>query len=312
MVTSFRKDWMWAGLLICGLMGCCALQLWHERGKSVGPVPEEELYLKSGKTLKTLSLGFDGLLADIYWLRTIQYFGEKSLQQRGSTLNVGNVSSWKLTLLGSMISITTELDPQYIAAYRFAALFMPDVDPKIAIDLAERGIRDNPEDWRLYQDLAFICWKLKKYPDAAQAYKNGSTVPRAPKWMSQMAAVMLAKGGDRETARQMFIQIYETTDDTTLRRTSFSRLMYFRAEDEVQFLNRLLVQYEKETGTCPRNLAAFVRILPMSTRQLMQNGGMSFDSSSFPLDPFGTPYAFNGNTCTAGIDAGSEVARWKD
>ena len=36
---------------------------------------EEVLYLSSPKVLKRASLGYDGLLADIYWTRAVQYFG---------------------------------------------------------------------------------------------------------------------------------------------------------------------------------------------------------------------------------------------
>src|SRR5690348_5812553 len=33
------------------------------------------LWLSSGKTVKRLSLGFEGLLADIYWTRAVQFYG---------------------------------------------------------------------------------------------------------------------------------------------------------------------------------------------------------------------------------------------
>ena len=36
---------------------------------------EEVLFLSSPKVLKRASLGYDGLLADIYWTRAVQYFG---------------------------------------------------------------------------------------------------------------------------------------------------------------------------------------------------------------------------------------------
>ena len=38
---------------------------------------EEVLYISSPKALKRLSLGYDGLLADIYWTRAVQYFGSR-------------------------------------------------------------------------------------------------------------------------------------------------------------------------------------------------------------------------------------------
>ena len=43
---------------------------------------DEVLYLPSGKTVKSLSLGYSSLLADIYWTRAVQYFGAQHM--RGS------------------------------------------------------------------------------------------------------------------------------------------------------------------------------------------------------------------------------------
>ena len=42
-----------------------------------GATLEEVLYISSPKALKRMSLGYDGLLADIYWTRAVQYFGNR-------------------------------------------------------------------------------------------------------------------------------------------------------------------------------------------------------------------------------------------
>ena len=39
---------------------------------------KEELLLRSGPLLKKLSLGYDPLLADIYWTRAVQYYGSRA------------------------------------------------------------------------------------------------------------------------------------------------------------------------------------------------------------------------------------------
>ena len=38
---------------------------------------EDALYISSPKMVKRASLGFDGLMACIYWTRTVQYFGDR-------------------------------------------------------------------------------------------------------------------------------------------------------------------------------------------------------------------------------------------
>ena len=74
---------------------------------------EEVLYLPSGKVIKTLSLGHNGLLADIYWMRAVQYYGGKRLKNEK-----------RFDLLAPLIGIATTLDPQLIHAYRFCAIFL--------------------------------------------------------------------------------------------------------------------------------------------------------------------------------------------
>src|SRR5437870_1419496 len=121
------KTTLWAVLLILGLGTSIVLQRWIDGQRGIGSAVEEALYVSSGKPLKRASLGFEGLLADLYWLRTIQYFGGKSQQIKGD-LNVGNVNDWKMTLLEPLINITTELDPNYVSAYRLGSLFLPDIN----------------------------------------------------------------------------------------------------------------------------------------------------------------------------------------
>src|SRR5579863_2210395 len=115
---------------------------------------QEVLYIRSGKTLKRMSLGFSGLLADIYWTRAVQYFGERLIQRRNPNL--------RYDLLYPLLDITTDLDPHLIVAYQNGALFLsgqPPVgagEPDQAVQLLEKGIRANPEYWRFYFTLGFV------------------------------------------------------------------------------------------------------------------------------------------------------------
>ena len=66
-----------------------------------------------------LSLGYEGLLADIYWTRVVQYFGGKRLAH-----------STEFKLLGPLLQITTDLDPHLLIAYRFGSIFLADKPPR--------------------------------------------------------------------------------------------------------------------------------------------------------------------------------------
>lgn len=171
---------------------------------------KETLYLNSGEALKRASLGFDGLMADIYWIRVLLYVGEQFEQQRAVNQSF---DLRQLDLLEPMLDLTVELDPRYLAAYHFGAVFLPEINAENAVRFVERGIRNNPDEWRLYQDLGFVEWRQGHYQKAAAAYSRGAELPGAPQWMHAMSALMIARGGDRETAREMFLRLYQESDD---------------------------------------------------------------------------------------------------
>jgi hypothetical protein len=304
------KTWLWTTLLIIGLGAAVPLQRWMDARRGAGAVVEESLYVKSGRTLRRASLGFEGLLADVYWLRTIQYFGDKAQRVKG-TVNVGNVGNWGLTLLEPMLNVTTELDPGYVAAYRFGALFLPDISPQGAIGFVQRGIRDNPGDWRLYQDLGYIYWKQGRFKEASEAYEQGSRVAGAPGWMKTMAAVMLSQGGERETARTMFQRIYESSDDAKVKGIALARLQSMQSEDEIAFLNRLAASWREQRGACPSSLADLLRSLPQASLNKFSQAGLRLSKTYEPLDPHGFAYSYDAANCTASLGQESTIVRWK-
>src|SRR5580658_3090762 len=136
---------------------------------------DEVLYLNSPKVLKRASLGYDGLLADIYWTRAVQYFGGRH-HDRAQSYN----------LLYPLLDITTQLDPHLVVAYEFGASFLAPAppsgagQPERAIQLMEYGIQNNPDDWKLYYNLGFVYYmNLKDYKKASDAFARGANVPNA-------------------------------------------------------------------------------------------------------------------------------------
>ena len=80
---------------------------------------EEVLYVTSGRDVRRLAPGFDGLAADLYWLRTVQYFGGQRLYAREK----------RFELLRPLIEITTDLDPRLVIAYKYGATFLSEPKP---------------------------------------------------------------------------------------------------------------------------------------------------------------------------------------
>ena len=79
---------------------------------------EDALYISSPKMVKRASLGFEGLMACIYWTRTVQYFGDRHAH-----------GSRSYNELAPLLEITTALDPKMIPAYQFGATFLAPAPP---------------------------------------------------------------------------------------------------------------------------------------------------------------------------------------
>src|SRR2546428_11717105 len=90
--------------------------------------------------------------------------------------------------------------------------------PDRAIKLDEFGIRNNPDQWRLYYNLGFIYYtELHDYAHAADAFSRGSRVPHAHPFLKILAGQMAGHGGGLETARAMWRLNYDTAQEKTNR-----------------------------------------------------------------------------------------------
>ena len=262
--------WAFAMLLVLCLAGSGVEMNKVEKLRPAAPL-EETLYISSPQALKRVSLGYNGLLADIYWTRAVQYFGEKAIAR-----------SQRFDLLRPLLEITTALDPHLVVAYEFGSTFLAQQppmgagQPDQAIDYVREGIENNPKEWRLYNDLAFIYYFEKKdYAAAGRVMEEGSRVPGAHPYMKTVAATLVQRGGDLETARLLWTNLYQTTNDSGVRDNAEKHLRALEVDETVPKLEALVRLFQQRTGSMPGSL-----------RDLMQVGWLS----RLPTDPIGKPY----------------------
>src|SRR5258708_40005929 len=182
------------GILIAGLGALYPMQRWIDRSSPRDTISEEKLYFASGPAIKKMTLGLDALAADIYWIRTVQYFGRKVIDS-GITGSSGATKDIRMDLLAPLLNIVVSIDPHHIPAYHFGAIFLPERDLPAATPLLENGIRENPNQWRLYLDLAYIYWQagnaaegdeqVRYYAEAAGGDGKGAGGERAQPWMKE-------------------------------------------------------------------------------------------------------------------------------
>jgi len=248
-------------------------------------VVQESLYISSPKVLRRMSLGYTGLLADIYWTRAVQYFGERHHNGSGD-----------FRLLGPLLQVTTELDPQLLPAYEFGANFLapkpPDGAglPGSALDLMKYGIAKNPNQWRLYYNLGFLYFtELKDYAKAADAFAQGAKLPVTSPFMPVLAARMAQHAGEFDTARMLWFTTYQSTKDRNIRENAIEHLQALRVDEDVTQLEQVVEKYRQQTKRLPSSLAD------------LERAGFIH---GVPLDPTGKPYKLT-------ADGRIEVQDWK-
>ena len=253
---------------------------------------DESLYLND-KTARRISLGFNGLAADWYWMRSLQYVGKKILNHEGD-IDLDNMSELNMKLLAPLLDTATTLDPEFIEPYEYAAIILPSVDVQQAIRLTQKGIDANPNAWRLYHHLGYIYWRQGQYQTASEMYGRGAQISGAPAWMEAMKARMLDEGGSRSTAREIYTRMYEQSTEEQVREMARKHLMRLDSLDQQDGLRKLFAAYKARTGKCPdswRELEPIFRTLRIPV-----------DQSGAPLDPSGAPYLLKAGACEVELD----------
>jgi tetratricopeptide (TPR) repeat protein len=248
--------------------GAAVLQRAREVRFPRPPVSEESLYVTSGTTARRLALGYSALAADLYWIRTIQYYGGVKLRlerdgPRPASAD-GTLPS-DYALLHPLLDLTTTLDPAFNIAYRFGAIFLAEPypggagRPDLAIALLQKGLAARPDKWEYMQDIGFVhYWWRHDYRAAAEWFDKASALPGAPWFLRSLAATTLAEGGDRESSRTMWQAIYQSAEIEWLRNDAERRLLQLDAMDFIDQVQRVVNQ-ARAAGVAATDWQALIR-----------------------------------------------------
>jgi len=262
------------------LVGACAFfQNTREARYPLSEDTEESLYITSGKTLARLTRGYNAIAADLYWIRTIQYYGGTKRKAATSGAQAAGID---YKLLYPMLDLTTTLGRRFNIAYRFGAIFLAEAPPggpgrpDLAIALLQKGLSERPDKWEYMQDIGFVhYWWRHDYTAAARWFNRAADTPGAPWWLRSLAASTLAEGGDRRASRQIWEQLRETAEVDWLRHDAERKLLQLRALDDIDALQSVVDRFTAASGRPPGGWEPIVR------------AGLLRGT---PIDPAQTPY----------------------
>lgn len=264
---------------------------------------DEDLALQ-GARLKGYSLGFEGLIADWYWMQSLQYIGDKMLKTEG-TINLDNLKPLNPRLLYPLLDNATDLDPRFLVVYSYGAVVLPAIDSEQAIKITQKGIRENPNEWRLYQHLGYIYWRLGKFDKAFEAYSEGGKINGAPTFFQMMAAQMKTQGGSRETARAMYQQMFDEAQDSQTKEIAKIRLAQLDSLDERDAIRSVLQNFKEKNNRCANN---WNEIFPLLKSVKLPNGkDFRIDKSNNLVDPSDAPYLLDKANCDVNLNPSSKI-----
>lgn len=176
------------------------------------------------EVVRPLLLGFHPLMADLYWLRTIQYLGEQIQHRRPAPH------------LYPLVDFVTRLDPRFFDAFQLGALFLTigQQYPQ-AIAVYERGIASHPDRWELPHDLGRLYFlELQDDARGLQWWLAADRLPGRPHYLPRFIARLYAKTGATETALELWQRMAETSDNEWVQQ---------RAKAEIK---KLLAQLQRQ------------------------------------------------------------------
>lgn len=238
------------------------------------------LYLPTPEILKLASLGNQGLMADLLYMWSIQYYSQFELDE-------------KFLYLETVFDLVTDLDPRYFDAYRIGALIMslqksgdPAQHKAAVVRLYDKGIANMPGSWELAEVAAWDAHLVLNDQELAVRWmKTAAERPGAPpevkrvygRWRDNIHgwtiddSIAYWEGVVAEATRKADINL------------ATSHLYDSYATLHRRSLDPLLASIRQRTGQCPE-----------SWQELVEQGLLA----EVPLDHLGNPYGVDPSTCT--------------
>ncbi|MFH1680770.1 MAG: hypothetical protein ABIH26_09005, partial [Candidatus Eisenbacteria bacterium] len=230
---------------------------------------EQELaFYPSGRMLRPLVSGFHNFVADVLWLRAIQYYGE----HRKTDLVFDKAAH--------VFRVLTDLDPHFIEAYRFGALVVVEDarDPESGYALLRKGIRENPGQWELPFDLGFHYFLHQEYGWAASYFRRAAGLQPENVRVRRFAAHAEKRRGGLDTSEELWREILGTTENERFREAAEFALLGIQAARDTTDLARAARAFRDRKGR-----------FPLAPEDLVRAGLLA----RTPREPFGERYVIH-------------------
>ncbi|MBX9723006.1 MAG: hypothetical protein K2X81_16510, partial [Candidatus Obscuribacterales bacterium] len=131
---------------------------------------------------KAFSLGFNRVLADVFWLQFVQYYGD---------INAAKFEKFRYA--PDYIRLVVTMDPHFLRPYYFASFVLAgDMNEQAEAEkILNAGITENPNDWSLPYIAGFNQYLFAQNQEkAAKYYRIAAARPGSPSWLNGLVKIM--------------------------------------------------------------------------------------------------------------------------
>ena len=213
--------------------------------------------LPDGHVVRALSLGFERVVADLFWIRTIYYVGDERSTAAG----------WPGA--ERLADLVTDIDPHYDSAYVVMASVLNGLrkDPDAAIRLLEKGAAVSSY-WRIHFLLGFQYFMEKQdYLRGAKCLERAAALG-GPTYLQFLISRLYTSAGDPTTAMQFIALRLKNEETPAVREQLQKRLVDLWIDRDLRLIDAAIAKYRDQKHAAPKNVRALLEagLLPALPR----------------------------------------------
>ncbi len=204
--------------------------------------------LPDGKALRVLSLGFERLVADLFWMRTVYYVGTDAASAAG------------YPDAARLAQLITDIDPYFHSVYVLMAAVIGGLgnDPDGAIELLEKGTQYS-DYWRVYFLLGFNHFMEKENYAEGARWIQAAAERGGPPYLPLLASRLYAHGGSPEAAMAFLETRLQHEEHPEVRADLERRYRDLWITRDLALIDAAIARYREARGREPADVFTLIR-----------------------------------------------------
>jgi len=209
-----------------------------------------------GQTVRLASFGFEQVIADYYWVKSLLYVMEQFDREERD-----------YSPLPKVYETITDLDARFGLAYHYGSVFAAGLasEPEKAILLLEKGLRSNNRDWRFrwllnYDIGSMYSFHLGEREKALPYYKAAALDPNCPPGTTKFISRILSAGsadGNREMF-ELWKHRLDTASGPIMKQLAEEEMKRAQSNLYLEELRKGVALFEERFGNRPEGLEQLV------------------------------------------------------